>query len=198
MPRGRPPKWRVCPRCRRRKLIAEDFYHWFERNGRERVARQCKECRREIVRLRYAAIMADPYLRRRELERKASWEVEQRKRERNPDRCRRYREKLKAERPEVYQQQLEDARIRRRLRNERLGVPKGKPLHPVKNPPPLWLPVEPLLKFLRANRIESMHGERDLYRVLHETATTVSLPVADRIITRAGYALPLVYPELYA
>jgi hypothetical protein len=192
---------RVCSVCGREKPIT-CFYKWNDR-GEPRLSRPCKSCKRRKVRERYQAILADPYLtkRERERERNLSPEALQRQHERNAERCRRYREKLKRERPEVYQQQLEDARIRAHLRGEERGTLTGHTRAVVVEPVTAPLPIEPLIGFIaRAADEEEVISEsmqRTIYRVTHEQEA-VSMVVADRIITQLGGSLAIVYPELYA
>jgi hypothetical protein len=203
--RGRPPVWKLCPTCWRKKRIAEDFYHWTD-EGSPRMSAQCKVCIRAIRRERYREVVADPYLQRRLRERQNEWaqRVDQRE---NAERCKRYREKLKRERPEVYQQQLEDARIRGRLRNDRLNKPPGIRRAEVIEPHVAPLPVAPLLAFL--NRlgtdvlgVSDRAMPKDVARAIHRAKTEnrehVTVAVADRIITAYGGALSTVYPELFA
>lgn len=194
--RGRPPKWKVCEQCRRRKLIMQDFYRW-EDDGRTHVASRCKPCYREQVRARYREAMADPYTAKRLRERQNSWA--QRK-VRNAERCRRYRAKLKAERPEVYQQQLEDARIRNRLRNERLGKAAVTKRAAVVEPDTAALPLAPLVEFLGGVDLNTIPKDeaRLAYRALKENRQYVTVNVADRLVTSYGGALSNVYPELFA
>lgn len=201
---SRPRKYRTCPECELRGEIAEDFYTWVDKGSR-RVSRLCRDCTRERARRRYAERMADPYIKRRERERQRTWAAEERKRNANPDRCRRYRARVKAERPDVYQQQLEDARIRRRLRNDLQGKPAGTKRVIVTEPMGHRLPAAPLARVMaeaeRAGIIDPYdRGDTDAraaFRVLHET-DRVSVAVADRLLTRVGSALAVVYPELYA
>jgi hypothetical protein len=194
--RGRPPIYKLCPDCRRRKLIAEDYYTWAE-DGGVRVAARCKPCYRARVRKYYAKQMADPYTAERVRERQNRWA--QRK-ARNPERCKRYREKLKIERPEVYQQQLEDARIRNRLRNERLGKPAAAKRAVVVEPEIAALPLGPLVSFLNCVDIASIDKAtaRLAYRALNENRSYVTVNVADRLVTAYGGAFSNVYPELFA
>lgn len=200
--RGRPTKYKVCPDCNRRKLLAKDFYHWDD--GGPRTSRQCKPCVRARRRQRYEQVMADPYLRARLRRRKDEWEANKRKR--NPERCREYRARLKAERPEVYRQQLEDARIRGRLRKERL-----KPTTPITtkratlpHEPLVYVPVEPLREFLTRVDLDNAAiavGEtatRTAFKVLHEGKVEISERAADRVLTAFNGSLASVYPELYS
>lgn len=194
---GRPAKWRRCPQCNTRGLIGDDFYTWND-NGARRISRLCKECCRQRVRDRYKRIMADPYLAERERTRKTDWATKQ---ARNPERCRRYRAKLKAERPDVYQQQLEDARIRNRQRADKRGAPTATKRTPVTEAPARRVPVDPLVDFLERHGDEDRMDPADVrtvYRIVHEGAARVSVPVADRLITTLGGSLAAVYPDLYA
>lgn len=200
--RGRPTKYKICPDCQRRKLLAEDFYHWYDDGPR--TSRQCKLCVRKRRRQRYQQVMSDPYLRERLSRRKARWEAN--KRARNPERCREYRARLKAERPEVYEQQLEDARIRGRLRKERLNP--NAPLAPKRSPLPheplAYVPIEPLREFLSRVDLDNAAatvGEtvtRTAFKVLHEDRAEISERAADRVLTAFNGSLASVYPELYA
>jgi hypothetical protein len=200
---GRKPKYKRCPDCWRKKLIAEDFYTWLDR-GRPRVSTRCKLCHRKRVRARYAAMMADPYLAARERDRKNSWEQVRQRQIHNAERCRRYRERLKTERPEVYRQQLEDARIRNRRRHERRNRPITTKRAAVINAPPVKLPSEPLKAFLAHVDLDaerpnlSVAAKRAAFRVLHEGNGIVTATVADLVITSLGGSLTHVYPELYA
>jgi hypothetical protein len=188
---------RVCSVCKREKRITY-FYAWTNR-GQPRLSGECKACKRKKMRARYLAVQADPYLARRERERKMSWEATQRKQGLNPERCRRYRERLKRERPEVYQQQLEDARIRHRLHSEQQGTQAGTARAVVVEPVETPLPIEPLVEFLARvpEEVISDSLQRTIYRVTHESEA-VSMVIADRIITAYGSSLSNVYPELYA
>jgi hypothetical protein len=199
---GRPRKWKRCPECGKTKSLAEDFYHWKETRGRPRESRVCKECTRARNRARYARIMADPYLAERE--RAMNAERHRRTAEANRERCRRYRAKVKAERPEVYQRQLEDARIRTRLQhNNAAELPKWtvSSFAEPATEAPQHLPVEPLAAFVRIARAEGAKvSQRDVDIVTKAVnhGYRVGLPVADRIITCAGGALSNVYPEVYS
>jgi|1185.fasta_scaffold12914_3 hypothetical protein len=204
MKKRRPGKYRTCPECGLYGLIAEEFYTWVDK-GIVRVSRLCRTCTRAHARARYAERMSDPYIKRRERERQRTWAAEKAKRDANPDRCRRYRARLKVERPSVYQQQLEDARIRRRLRNDLQGKPVRTKRALVTEPKAHRIPVAPLARVLReaerAGVIDPFDRDdgdsRAFFRVLHET-DVVSVRVADRLLTRVGSALAIVYPELYA
>lgn len=197
-------KYRTCPECGVRGVIADDFYTWVDKGSR-RVSRLCRVCTRAHARERYAARMADPYIKRRERERQRTWAAEKAKRIANPDRCRRYRARLKQERPKVYQQQLEDARIRRRLRNDLQGKPATTKRAVVIEPKGRRLPAAPLARVLReaerTGQIDPFNrgdtDSRTAFRVLHET-DRVSVLVADRLLTRVGSALAVVYPEFYS
>lgn len=200
--RGRPSKYKICPDCNRRKLLAKDFYHWDDDGPR--TSRQCKLCVRERRKKRYEQVMADPYLRARLNKRKLQWEAN--KRHRNPAVCRAYRARLKAERPEVYEQQLEDARIRGRLRKERLNpkAPITTKRAPLPREPLVYVPVEPLRQFLSRvdfdNAVVSV-GEtamRTAFKVLHEDRAEISERAADRVLTAFNGTLISVYPELYS
>lgn len=191
---------RTCRACGQEKRVS-GFYQWRDsRSGAPRIDLDCRACKRKRTRERYAEMMADPYLASRENKRKAEWHRA------HPntgvEACRRYRERLKRERPEVHQQQLEDARIRARLRNERLGIPTG-PTHVVvhEKKSHASLSVEPLVEFLALvpeGTIDALHpsSQRAIRRLSEDPG--VSPLVADRIVTACGGALPLVYPELYA
>jgi hypothetical protein len=143
--------------------------------------------------------MADPYLLERYRARQREYKRRPEVMARNAERCRRYRAKLKRERPEVYQQQLEDARIRNRRQHE------GRALH-VKTgslppDPKRWLPAEPLLRYLAGVEYQPKHetAQRALLRVVNENRRSRLLyQTADLLITDAGGALALVYPEVYA
>jgi hypothetical protein len=196
--RGRPRKWKRCPTCQRDKLIESDFYHWTDK-GRPRLSAHCKDCIRERRRERYYEVVADPYLAERLRKRQNTWALRGDQRE-NVARCKRYREKLKVERPEVYQQQLEDARIRGRLRNE--DRPLGTKRAVVVEPRAARLPVTPLIDFLNRVAVDdeavvSDDTARAVRRALHDNHDHVSVLVADRIVTAYGGALSAVYPELF-
>lgn len=198
--RGRPRKWKQCPQCRRRKLIEADYYRWTD-GDTVRVSAQCKVCVRARRRAAYERTVADPYLREQMRKRQRSWEAEQRKRKANPERCKRYRERLKAERPEVYRQQLEDARIRNRLRNERIGKPEGVKTAKVDERIPR-IDAGPLLDFvhlaMNAGQVPDPTDARTVFRLVHEGKGRVSMLVADRLVTALGGTFSTVYPELYA
>lgn len=195
--RGRPRKWKRCPVCNQRKLIEGGFYQWKEYRGRPRESRLCKECTRRRNRERYARVMADPYLGKRERKMNNA-RAQGRDPELNRARCRRYREKLK-QHPEAYQRSLEDARIRARLN---AAEPPKRTISSFAEPDTLWmLPVEPLVEFMRTARAEGEHVEpRDIDTVTKAASHghRVGLLVADRIVTHAGGTLAVVYPELYA
>jgi hypothetical protein len=201
---GRPRKWKRCPDCTRRLLIADDFYHWNDsRDGNERMSRVCKPCTRRRARKRYARVMADPYLASRE--RALSAERHRRSFEsgKNAERCRRYRDRMKREDPARYQRTLEDARIRSRLAKSNGDVPPRTVVRPFAEALELKLKPDPLVEFLRALSPEDLPTDdtsdaRKVYSLLHANPQRVSVSVADRIVTRCGGALATVYPELYA
>jgi hypothetical protein len=203
--RGRPRKWKVCPSCRRRKLLAEDYYHWTD-DGSARTSRLCKPCVNDQRRKRYREVVDDPYLKRKLHERQSDWAKEN-LRKGNAERCRRYRERVKAERPDLYQRQLEDQRIRGRIAREAQGKPaRMTGRSPLKQAPVPKVPVGPLIEFLgRVDRTgrsadKSDYAVRATYHVLHEVApdALVTMTVADCILTAFNGSLANVYPELYA
>jgi hypothetical protein len=194
--RGPRPIYKVCPDCTRRLRIAEDFYHWLD-EGKDRTSRICRQCTCRRSKKRRDKIKSDPYLLKRERARQNKWG---RGHPRNAERCRIYREKLKRERPEVYQQQLEDSRIRSRAKRE--GKPLVSKRAVVVEPRVPRLPVEPLVRFLNHLTIDDLQltesNVRAVYRVLREHPNDVSVVIADRLITQCGGALSNVYPELYS
>jgi hypothetical protein len=187
-----------CPGCGKKKPRKTGYYRWTD-NGSPRKSRLCKTCIRQAQRERHERIMADPYLAGRERARKNTWEGRQRRAEANPDRCRRYRERLKAERPDVYQQQLEDARIRNRQRYDNRQAPTTTKRAKV-HQPRVHVPAEALVRFLDRFPDEAFLDESDTraaFRARHE-GDNVSVGVADRLITTLGGNLADVYPDLYA
>jgi hypothetical protein len=198
---SRIPTFKTCKACGFRGRVDEDFYVWKAGDGRHlRVSARCRECHRQASRERYARVMSDPYLRRLEAERKRNWEAEQRKRAANPERCRRYREKLKAERPSVYRQQLEDSRLRSGLRREEAGKPTTTKRTRVVNGKSSHLPLAPLVEFLERAQSARPWIEDDpskaraIYRITHETER-VSVRVVEDVLAMFDMPLALVYPE---
>src|SRR5215468_7851866 len=98
---------RTCPECGDTKPLRTGFYRWRDKRYRKwRWSKRCRECTRRRTRERYAAIMADPYTAEKERARKRR--QADRKGPANAARCKRYRQRLREERPEEYQRQLED------------------------------------------------------------------------------------------
>jgi hypothetical protein len=200
--RGRPPTYKRCPECTRRLLIADDFYHWNDsRDGGHRVSRVCKVCTRGRARKRYANVMADPYLAARERALSAVRHRRYLESGKNAERCKRYRDRVKREDPARYQRMLEDARIRSRLAKG--DKPPKSVVRPFSEPMEPKLKPDPLVAFLRNLPPEQLPTEdtsdaRKVYALLYANPQRVSLSVADRLVTRYGGALAMVYPELYA
>jgi hypothetical protein len=112
------PTRKVCPVCGQEKSIRHSFYRWRDsRTGHMRTARLCKVCSRARAQERNARVMADAYTADLERKRRTAY----RRTHPRPDdaaKSRSYRERLKETNPEVYEQQIADARIRKGQRRD--------------------------------------------------------------------------------
>lgn len=185
----------TCPNCGKQRPIHTGFYYWRDsRTGKNRPSRLCRVCIRERQRERYQRIMADPYTRKRERDRKREF-AGRRERE-NAERCRRYRKRLKADRPDVYRQQLEDARIRNKANHERAGGT----LKPATNWTPgsrVYLDPTPLLSVFVREADDPVLA-RAMRRIQTGQSAHIELGIADAMALYVGVPLTDFYPELAA
>lgn len=172
----------------------------------------CQTCQKAKANARTAAWArtkraTDPEWRQRQIEATLRWQ------ERNPEKVaanhKRTYEMMMAD-PERHERRREDARMAYRLRREKAGK-QHRPLteeeyvkrygHGFGQSP--TVPVNEELRRLALKEIETAESgwwwqDRRLREVAAGTAENISLVTADRLCTRFGVPLNLIYPELAA
>jgi len=188
---------KTCPECGQSKPLRSGFYRW-KNDGKPYWSRVCRVCVRERSRRNYRKNMADPYTAEKERERRRNYP--DRKGPQNAERCKRYRERMKRERPDAYARYLEDARMRRKLANELAG----KTLRPattnwVGKGHYVYLDPAPILTVALAMKdTADPTVARSIRRLITGESRHVELSVVDAITLRAGLSPHDVYPELVA
>jgi hypothetical protein len=207
------PTRKVCPVCGQEKSIRHSFYRWRDsRTGHMRTARLCKVCSRARAQERNARVMADAYTADLERKRRTAY----RRTHPRPDdaaKSRSYRERLKETNPEVYEQQIADARIRKGQRRDSEAPSSTRRWAIAAHRAPSkaeTVSADPLRRYVLArfpgwtlHEIAEVTGrsvsDKLLSRVLREHAATIELDVADRFLTlglgRPDLLLALYPPE---
>jgi hypothetical protein len=202
--RRAPKRKKTCPQCQRTLNVNQK--NFYRQSGR--FDPWCKRCRRAINRERYRREAQDPdkvahkYALAREARRRRR-AVDPEYAERERQRVRDYRARVKRERPDLWLRWKEDARIRSKLQTERQGwtihpAPKDKWIGRGRT---VYLDPAPLLALLAT--VDVVHEKdgplaRTVRRLHTGESAHVELSIADAIALRAGVMVHDLYPELAA